>query len=101
MRGRSLEVRLRIRRCLIALLLLGLLLSELEALFENLHHLVALLLLIDQLLVEDLVHVGNRLLNFIQHLLQLALELRHDLSRHSLLELVMNDLTNLLVIQSR
>ena len=98
-RRSSLEVRLRIRRCLITLLLLGLLLSELKSLFKDLHHLIALLLLIDQLLVEDLVHVGNRLLNLVQHLLQLALQLRHDLSRHSLLKLVMNDLTNLLITQ--
>ena len=68
-RWSSLEVRLRIRRCLVALLLLGLLLSELQSLFEDLHHLITLLLLIDQLLVEDLVHVGNRLLNLAQHLL--------------------------------
>ena len=94
-------MRLRIRCRLIALLLLGLLLSELKSLFEDLNHLIALLLLIDKLFIEDLVHVGNRLLNLAQHLLQLALELRHDLSRHGLLELVMNDLSNLLVTQSR
>ena len=61
---------------------------------------VALLLLIDQFLVEDLVDVGDWLLNLVQHLFELAFQLRHDLRCHSLFELVVDNLANRLIRQS-
>ena len=64
------KVRLQVRRCSIglgrllkALLLLALLLSKLEPLLEHLHHLLTLLLFIDQLVVEKLIDVRDWLIN--------------------------------------
>ena len=86
---------------LVVVLLLLLLLCELQPLLKHLHHLVALLLLIDQLLVEDLVHVCDWLLNFGEHLLELAFEFRHDLCCHGLFKLMVDDLTHSLVCRYR
>ena len=55
---------------------------------------VTFLLIADELLVENLVDVGDGLLNLAKHLLELALELRHDQSCHRLLKLSMDDLPN-------
>ena len=74
--------------------LLGVLLSELEFLLKDLHHVVALGFLVDELFVENLVHISDRFFHLRKHRLQLALKFRHDLTAHCLLKLVLDDLPN-------
>ena len=91
---------LDLRRCkLQLLLLLHLLRGKLEALLKDLHHLVTLLLFVDELLVEDFVDVRDWLLNLREHELELTLQLWHDLPTHSLLKLILDDFANLSVCQ--
>ena len=97
-----LQVRWRVWRCSrIVLLLLELLLSERQSALKLLHHVVALLLLIDELLVKDLVDARYRLFYLREHYLQLPLQLRHYLIRHCLLELVVNNFAHLGVCKLR
>ena len=100
-RGRWQRLRRVCSLVVLLLLLLGLLLRELQPLLEDLHHVVTLLLFVDQLLVEDLVDVCDWLLNLVQHLFKLAFQLWHDLGHHRLFELVMDDLAHRLIRQSR
>ena len=93
-------LHMRRSKCLlVVLLLLSLLLGKLEALLKHLHHVIILLLISNQLLVEDFVDVCDRLLNFCKHLLKLSLKLWHDLVGHCLFELRMYNLANGLVTQ--
>ena len=97
-----LQVRWCVWRCSrIVLLLLELLLSKRQSTLELLHHVVALLLLIDELLVKDLIDARYRLFHLREHQLQLPLQLRHYLTRHCLLELVVNNFAHLGVCKLR
>ena len=80
---------------------LGLLLGEEEALLEDLNHVVALLLLVHQLLIEDFVHIDDRVFDLGQHLPQLPLKLWQDLAAHRKLELLANNLPHCSVGQPR
>ena len=63
------------------------------------HHLVTLLFFVDQLIVEKLIDVRDWLIDLAYHLFELALEFRHDLVGHCLLEFMMDYLTDLLISQ--
>ena len=83
------------------LLLLELLLSKRQPTLKLLHHVVALLLLIDELLVKDLIDARYWLFYLREHYLQLPLQLGHYLVRHCLLELVVNNFAHLGVCKLR
>ena len=71
-------------------LLLRKLLCHVQPLLEDLYHVVILLLLEHELLVEDFVDVDDRVFDLCQHLLELVLETGDDFLCHGLLELLLN-----------
>jgi len=83
-----------IMRLLVLLLLLGLLLGHVQSLLENLHHVVTFLLFIYKLLIKNLVHVRDWVLDLREHRFEFVFEPRNNLFGHGLLELILDHLAD-------